>query len=49
MVSTASKNSTDTGVKEEKKGMKKGTCESIFFQHDKKDLCYAMWSDNNIV
>ena len=35
--------------KQDKRGMKVGTYESIIYQHRVLNLCYAMWSDNNIV
>ena len=36
-------------AKEEKKGMKEGTYESVLFQHKDKPLTYTMWADNNIM
>ena len=49
MVGTANENRTGADAKEENNSMKKCTCETNFFQHDTEPLCYAMWSDNNIV
>ena len=49
MVGTENENRTGDGTKEKNKGMKKGNFEYILFQHNDEPLCYAMWSDNNIV
>ena len=35
--------------KEDKRRMKVGSYESIIYQHREKNLCFAMWADNNIV
>ena len=40
---------TGAELKEKKASMKKGTYQSIIFQHDSEELVLAMWSDNNIV
>ena len=29
--------------------MKKNTYEAVMWQHDTEPLCYAIWSDNNLV
>ena len=51
MVGTCQSDRTGAGptAKEAKAKMKPGTYESVLFQHRDKPLCYAMWSDNNIV
>jgi len=49
MVRTAQENRTGAETKEKKKMMKVSSYESLIFQHDKEDLRYAMWADNNIV
>ena len=48
-VGTTSENHTGADVKEDKKGMRKGTYDSIMYQHNDEELVLAMWSDNNIV
>ncbi|KAL7525224.1 hypothetical protein ACHAWF_001263 [Thalassiosira exigua] len=49
MVGTAAHNRTGANTAEEKKNMKVGTYESVMWQHDDLPLCFAIWSDNNIV
>ena len=49
MVGTTAENRTGADVKEDKKGMQKGTYDSIMYQHNDEELVLAMWSDNNIV
>ncbi len=51
MVGTCQSDQTGAvpAAKEAKAKMKPGTYESVLFQHRDKPLCYAMWSDNNIV
>ena len=49
MVGTAQENRTGADVQEEKKAMKKNTCEAVMWQHDSECLSYAIWSDNNLV
>jgi hypothetical protein len=51
LVGTCQTDRTGAGkaAKIDKKSMKKGTYESILYQHRVKALCYAMWADNNIV
>jgi hypothetical protein len=43
MVGTTNENRTGADATEERKAMKKCTYESIFFQHKKHPLVYAMW------
>ena len=43
MVGTAQMNRTGADVKTIKNGMKKGTYESVMFQHNTEPLVYAMW------
>ena len=49
MVGMAQVNLTGAEAKEIVKKMKVGTYESKIFQHKTKPLCFASWSDNNIV
>ena len=49
MVGTTNENRTGADAKEDRKAMKKGTYDSIMYQHDSEALVFAMWSDNNIV
>jgi hypothetical protein len=49
MVGTAQANCTRAEVKEELNKIKRGTYESLCFQHRTKSLCFAFWSDNNLV
>ena len=49
MVGTTQANRTGAGVNEEINKMKRGTYESVCFQHQTKSLCFAVWSYNNLV
>ena len=52
MVGTAQSNRTGGGpmaVKEMKQVMKKGSYDSLFYQHDVEDLTFSVWADNNFV
>jgi len=50
MVGTSNENRTGApATKELKKTLKTGSYDSLRFQHNKEQLCYALWADNNIV
>ena len=49
MVGTTQSNRVGADVKEERKRMKVGTYECVFYQHNELPLCVALWADNNIV
>ena len=51
MVGTVMDNRTGAGkeAKAKNKTMKKGSYDSVLYQHDSEPLVYAMWTDNNIV
>ena len=49
MSGTSQENRTRADTVEEEKKMKKNTYEAVMWQHDDEPLCYAIWSDNNLV
>ncbi len=49
MVGMSQMNRTGAAVKENVKDMKRGTYESLCFQHKMHPLCFVVWSDNNLV
>ena len=49
MIRTAQANRNGAAEKEEAAKMKIGTYESVLFQHKTMPLCFAVWSDNNLV
>jgi hypothetical protein len=48
MVGTAQANRTGANI-DCTKSMKKGTYESVCWQHVRRNLCFAVWSDNTLV
>ena len=49
MLGTAQENRTGADTAGMKKAMKKNTYKAEMWQHDSETLCYAIWSDNNLV
>ena len=49
MLGTVQENRTGADTAAGKKAMKKYTYEAVMWQHDTEPLCYAIWSDNNLV
>ena len=49
MIGTAQENRTGADTAEEKKLLSKNTYEIVMWQHNTESLCYAIWSDNNLV
>ena len=49
MIGTTNDNRAGADAKDERKAMKKGTYDSIMYQHDLGGLVFAMWSNNTIV
>ena len=49
MIGTAQENRTGADTAEEKKRLSKNTYETVMWQHNSECLCYAIWSDKNLV
>ena len=49
MMGTANEDKTDVDTVEEKRGIRKNFYRAVMWYHVSKSLCYAIWSDNNLV